>query len=151
MIESARVFYHANGTAHLNTTTVAITAAFAGIVGLGVWSVFHEAGLKAQQAQAKKDEQEYEEEYAEYLRKYQQWAETYGQNPVPPQLRNKKTKRFLLHNPGESSSFFVTSLFKHSHRHSRENAVAACQAFVVQKKKRRKKENQTFKSLQNKR
>ncbi len=38
-----RVYWFSNGTAVVNTTTVAIAAGFATIIGLGVASVFHEA------------------------------------------------------------------------------------------------------------
>ena len=42
-----RVYWFSNGTAIVNTTTVAVAAGFAAIIGLGVASVFHEAVLNA--------------------------------------------------------------------------------------------------------
>ena len=102
-----RYFYFGNGTAMINTTTVAIGATFASFIGLGLLSVYGQAvgeanaRLAASAANAtasKVGEQlddldydaEYERQYAEYLRQYQVWAETYGQDPVPPASARSK-------------------------------------------------------------
>ena len=62
-------FYFGNGTAMVNTTTVAISTSFAVIVGLGLMSVFH------QQTPIAREENVVNENYDYYA----DWAVAHGQ------------------------------------------------------------------------
>ena len=106
--EQGRTFWYGNGTAMVNTTTVAVTTSFFTIVALGFMSILHEANLKAEKAardatstttttttpapgNSRVDEQEqyrldmerYEQEYEQYLKDYAAWARQNGQDPNP--------------------------------------------------------------------
>lgn len=111
---NGRFFYFGNGTAMVNTTTVAIGTTFVTVVGLGLWSVFHDAVTKinpspdssnsSDSSDSRKDIEDFEEykrQYDEYLRQYAIWAEENGQAPTPPDARKKRLElsffRALVH------------------------------------------------------
>ena len=103
---NGRFFYFGNGTAMVNTTTVAIGTTFVTVVGLGLWSVFFDAVNKVNAAQTSSDSsdssdsrkdiedfEEYKRQYDEYLRQYAIWAQENGQAPTPPDARKKRLEK----------------------------------------------------------
>jgi len=105
---SGRYLFFGNGTAIVNSTTVAVSAGFASLIGLGLMSVFHDAALKrgasstttatATATAAPEEEEEesggtaksdltpleiaafaaYQQEVEEYERQYDQYLQEYA-------------------------------------------------------------------------